>query len=272
LGIYGKCANNPLAPAGRQNVPDQDESDQFFHFRPAMNTRGIMKEFRARLMEMADAERAVQEKRYLKSPHEFIGVSKPKMTRMAREFFKQNKNADIDEVVALCDALWRRPTHEEKSVGLAIAEEYAGRLEPRHLDVVERWIRECVGWAHLDDTAVSIVGRMLLQHPELYDRVVSWSDSEILWRRRASLIAHILPLRADVARLDLFLPTCEKLLHEKEFFIRKAIGWSLREMAKRRPGEVYAFCMKVRGRASGLTLREACKRLDEKQRKEVLGK
>ena len=237
-----------------------------------MNLLKTIQGFRARLEEMADPPRAVQEKRYLKSPHEFLGVSKPRITRLAKEYFKANRSTGIDETLALCDALWRKPTHEEKSLGLAIAEEYADRFEPRHLDVIEGWIRECVGWAHLDDIAVSIVGAMLLRHPMLYGRVASWSDSESMWQRRASLIAHILPLRNGAGRLDLFLPTCEKLLHEKDFFIRKAIGWSLREMSKRQPGAVYAFCLKIRDRASGLTLREASKRLDEKKRKAILKK
>ena len=70
----------------------------------------------------------------------------------------------------------------------------------------------------------------------------------------------------------LFFEFAEKMLSEKEFFIRKAIGWGLREMAKANPGEAFDFLMKVKHKASGLTLREGSKRLPEKMKKTITGK
>lgn len=60
------------------------------------------------------------------------------------------------------------------------------------------------------------------------------------------------------------------MLHEKEFFIRKAIGWCLREISKANPEEAFDFLMKIKDRASGLTLREGSRRLPEKYRKKIL--
>ena len=90
--------------------------------------------------------------------------------------------------------------------------------------------------------------------------------------RRASLISQILLFRYGKGNSKLFFDFAGKMIGEKEFFIRKAIGWGLREMAKANPDEAFDFLMKVKNKASGLTLRESSKRLPEKMKKAITGK
>lgn len=234
------------------------------------NVTSLLRAFRAQLKEGADPERAVQEKRYLKSPHPFFGVAVLKIRAIAKAFHRNNRDARPDEILDLCDALWARPHHEEKSLGIFIAEAFVDGLEPRHLERIERWVRESTGWAHLDAIAGDVVGRLLLRLPNLAAQVQAWSGSDIFWQRRASVIAHIRGLRTGDADVDVFFDTCDRLLDEKEFFIRKAIGWALREMSKNDPNGVYAFLEPRRGRAARLTLREASKYLDPKRRDRLL--
>jgi 3-methyladenine DNA glycosylase AlkD len=97
--------------------------------------------------------------------------------------------------------------------------------------------------------------------------MVDWSTG--LTCRRSSLLAELIPLRSG-ADLAPFLRRADAMLEEKEFFIRKAIGWVLRETSKRRPELVFDWILSRAGRASGVTVREAVKYLAPEQRSAVL--
>ena len=82
-----------------------------------------------------------------------------------------------------------------------------------------------------------------------------------MWTRRASVLVHIVPARKGKLDDKYSWPTFEELLPEKEFFIRKAIGWTLRECSKKYPEQVADFLVRVGDRASGLTRREGARNL-----------
>ncbi len=100
-------------------------------------------------------------------------------------------------------------------------------------------------------------------------RLDAWALDPNFWVRRSALLALIQPLKRG-APFDRFAGYANSMLAEKEFFIRKAIGWVLRETSKRRPDEVYAWLLPRAPRASGVTLREAVKFLTPAQRAKVL--
>jgi 3-methyladenine DNA glycosylase AlkD len=89
----------------------------------------------------------------------------------------------------------------------------------------------------------------------------SWAKDGDLWVRRTALLAQHDALRAGAGDFGLFERIAASLLVEKEFFIRKAIGWVLREVSKKRPELVFGFIARHRSDMSGLTLREASKYL-----------
>ncbi len=234
--------------------------------------QGIIRDFKARMRRDGTKKRARVEKAYMKSPYKFYGVTKPYLGRLAKEFHAEFPDADVDVVVAESDGLWNSDYHEQKMLAVEILHTYASRLEPKHLDTIERWVEECTGWAHHDEIATHLVGALLINYPELYERVRGWSRSDVMWMRRASLVSHIIPFRAGKGKKRMLTSTCRRLIDEKEFFIRKAIGWTLREASKKEPKMVFDFLMSVKDRASGLTLREGSKRLPESQRKRILAK
>jgi 3-methyladenine DNA glycosylase AlkD len=96
-----------------------------------------------------------------------------------------------------------------------------------------------------------------------------WAADDDFWLRRAALLAWLRPLR-DGAPLDRFLTYADRMLDEREFFIRKAIGWVLREVGKRRPDEVSHWLAPRTHRASGVTMREATKRLPVAERERLM--
>ena len=96
-----------------------------------------------------------------------------------------------------------------------------------------------------------------------------WAADPYVWVRRAGLLGFIRPLRTgvDFAR---FARKADALLDDGDFFIRKAIGWVLREAGKTRPDEVAAWLTARASRASGITMREAVKYLGDERRRGVL--
>jgi 3-methyladenine DNA glycosylase AlkD len=113
-----------------------------------------------------------------------------------------------------------------------------------------------------------VTGALLVAHPEAAEAIDAWASDEDFWVRRSVLLSQLEPLKAG-ASLERFGRHADAMLDEKEFFIRKAIGWVLRDHAKRRPDEVFEWLRPREARASGVTMRDAVKYLSPAQRDAV---
>jgi 3-methyladenine DNA glycosylase AlkD len=210
---------------------------------------------------LGSVERAEGEKRYLKSDLEFIGASWPQISAVIGTFREDLAALDRAQVLELAEALWARPIHERRAVAAAILGARARLLTPGDMPFLERLIRESRTWALVDELAEHPLGNLLSRHPgEVASVLRRWSTDPDFWVRRASLLAWLRPLR-DGASPERFLACADAMLDEREFFIRKAIGWILRELGKRRPDVVLAWLAPRTARASGVTMREAVKYL-----------
>jgi 3-methyladenine DNA glycosylase AlkD len=146
----------------------------------------------------------------------------------------------------------------------------SGVLEPRDVTHIEAMLRTSHTWAYVDSLAVDVAGAIVTRFPESAAVLDRWAVDSDFWLRRSAMLALLKPLRAGAGDLDRFLRYADAMLEEKEFFIRKAIGWVLREVGKKRPAEVRAFLEPRLGRASGVTVREAVRRLPEADRDALL--
>lgn len=169
---------------------------------------------------------------------------------------------DIDDVFALGDALWQREVFELRSFAVMLLIQRVKELEPRHLEPIERLLRNSHTWALVDDIAPRLVGPMLLEHPGKVGRVLDrWATDDDFWIRRAALLSMLLPFRRGEGDWPRFIRYADPLLDDREFFIRKAIGWILREAGTRTPDPVVDFIKPRAERLSGLTFREATRKL-----------
>jgi 3-methyladenine DNA glycosylase AlkD len=219
---------------------------------------------------VSDPERAVQEKRYLKSEFAHMGVSVPALRRVAKDFAAKRPEIPHGELLQLVDALWSEPVHEPRMAAVELLDLYGSLLEPEDLSVIERLIRESKTWALVDGLAVNVAGRLVERFPELGAVLDRWAQDEDFWLRRSALLAQLVPLRRGEGDFARFGRYADAMLGEREFFIRKAIGWVLRETGKKRPELVYAWLRPRADRASGVTVREAVKYLPAKKREEML--
>jgi 3-methyladenine DNA glycosylase AlkD len=227
-------------------------------------------EIEARLRALGTPERAAREQRYLKSSLDFLGATVWQIRAEVKAYLADANRLDHDALLALVDALWAEPVHERRMAATVLLELRSGLLDASDLPVVERLIRESLTWALVDGLAADVVSDILDRDTGRTITVLDrWAADDDFWLRRSALLAWLRPLR-DGAPLDRFLTYADRMLDEREFFIRKAIGWVLREVGKRRPDEVSHWLAPRTHRASGVTMREATKRLPVADRERLM--
>lgn len=229
-------------------------------------------EIAAAIAQAADPRRAGQEKRYLKSSLDHLGTGIPPLRRAVGSFLRAHPALTRDDVVALVEALWREPVHELRTAAVEVLADRGHLLEARDLGLVERLVRASGTWALVDGLAAVVAADLVERFPALTSELDRWSSDADFWVRRSALLALLRPLRRGEGDWDRFAAYADAMLEEREFFIRKAIGWVLRETGRKRPGLVYDWLEPRAGRASGVTLREAVKPLPPEQRERILGR
>jgi len=223
-------------------------------------------EIDAELRARGSAERATRERAFLKSDLDHYGVSVPAVSEVAREVARRRPPLGREELLALVEALWQGTVYERRRAAVGLLELCTDRLQPSDLGTIERLIRESRTWALVDELAAVVVGALLKRSPEVGVALDRWAVDRDFWIRRSSLLALLIPLRKGGGDFERFARYADPMLEEKEFFIRKAIGWVLRDTARKRPDLVYEWLLPRAARASGVTLREAVKPLSPEQR------
>jgi 3-methyladenine DNA glycosylase AlkD len=233
-----------------------------------VNVEQEAEDLRAALEAQADPERAAGAQAYLKSALSFYGVRVPDIRKIAQAWLKAHRSAPIDTVDALAAHLWGSEWHEERSLAVMLLQYRGADLSADRLPLIERMMAEANTWAHLDEIAVRLVGALIDNDPSTLDRLPVWAESGNFWVRRAAVLAQLPQFRRGAGDLDLFsrivIPMFaegEGWSKEERFFIRKGIGWALREIGKQRPEWVADFAAAHRAAMSGLTFREATRNL-----------
>lgn len=226
-----------------------------------MKIHDLVDEFRRSFQAQGTEERARFEKKYLKSDLEFLGVPVPVIRKTAKAFKRRHKDLALSEVMSVVDALWLTDTHELRTLAIAILDGFSDLLDSGHLETVEELLRQSNTWAHVDWLSTKLAGTLVERYPELEKVLKRWSKDGNFWIRRAAMLALHDPLRAGAGNFGLFESFAADMVEEKEFFIRKAIGWILREVSKKRPQLTYGFLDRHIEKVSGLTLREGSKYL-----------
>src|SRR5262245_58536165 len=214
----------------------------------------------AELGRRADPAKAPAMQRYMKSAMPFLGVQTPTLRRVCRDVFARHP---LEEFAVWRDtvlALWRGATHREHryaAVELASARRYAAWQTMRTLPMYEEMIVTGAWWDFVDALAHRL-GDVLRREPvAARARLRLWARSPDLWKRRAAILSQ-LGFARDTNLT--FLHACiAPSMQSDEFFLRKAIGWALRDLAGGYPATVVRYVKRWEHRLSPLTRREALK-------------
>jgi 3-methyladenine DNA glycosylase AlkD len=219
------------------------------------------------LRAVARPHRAEGEKAYLKSDLVFYGVIVPDYRRIAAEYASARPTLDRGDLKAVAVAAFKTDVFDLRSVALALLDRRRALLEARDLPWLLDLVEASKTWAHVDWLAVTVIGDVVGRYPASLRWLPIWAKQKNFWVRRTAILAQLPQLKRGAGDWPLFTRIAAGMLHEKEFFIRKSIGWVLREVSKKHPKPVYDFIRSHRDEMSGLTLREGAKYLSDAQRK-----
>src|SRR4029077_7507291 len=183
----------------------------------------------AELTSHRNAARAAAEKAYLKSDLEFLGVGLPAMRQIVRAVTRQHGGLDRRRLGALVSILLETPRFERRMVAVLLLEAFEPLLRPVDIALLERLIRQSKTWAFVDELAIVITGPLVERSPELLRILDRWAHDDDFWVRRSAMLALLRPLRRGGGDFRRFARYADRMLEDREFFIRKSIGWVLRE-------------------------------------------
>jgi len=226
----------------------------------------------AALEPLRDPERAVQEKRYLKSTLTFMGVGTPALRGAVKDMLQDNPGLERHEILALAYALWAPGVHELRAVAMLLLEARVACLEREDLAVIERLIRESASWAYVDALAVHVAGRLVTRFPSSSRRWTGGPQTPTFgcagppcwrcWSRCA--VAAVTSLASPAT------PTpCSP--RRSSSFGRRSAGCFARSARSGQSSWWISSSPRLR-RVSGLTLREAVKHLPPAQQTALHGR
>ena len=167
---------------------------------------------------------------------EYLGARVPEVRQTTKAALRAHPVTERQELVALAERLWDAGIYDMRLAAIDALRIHLKLLAAGDLRALERFVREAQTWALLDTLSISVLAPMVERYPELVATLARYADS---------------------------------MLEEREFFIRKAIGWVLREVSKKGPELVAEWLTPRTGRCSGVTFREAVKYLDPDDRERL---
>lgn len=228
--------------------------------RPDPVNSEVLSAVRRALRERADPVRGAGAQAYMKSTMPCLGVRVPEVRRIAAAAVAGTPFASAGQLRATVLGLWRNAAAREEryaAIDLTGAPLAAGDM--LMLPVYEEMIRSGAWWDFVDPVAMRLCGLLQANREEMSAVLVRWSSDPDFWIRRAAILSQ---LKAKAATDTVLLSqVLETNMADPEFFIRKAIGWALREYSKTAPEWVAAFVAEHAATLSSLSRREAVRRL-----------
>lgn len=210
----------------------------------------------------ADPVIAAGAKAYMRNISEFYGIPSPLRNTILKSFIDKNGLPPDEDMERLVYYAWNQPQREWQYTMMQLVEKSLKRAEPAILQLAEWMIIHKSWWDTVDFVAPNIAGYLFKKYPDTRTAYIEkWITSGNLWLQRSCLL-HQLRYHASTDQ-DLLFGLCERLAAHPDFFIRKAIGWSLRQHSKSSPEAVVTFVNNHP--LSPLSRKEALKIIDRKK-------
>jgi 3-methyladenine DNA glycosylase AlkD len=224
----------------------------------------IVDALRAALAESSDPVAARSMQKYMKSAMPFRGVAKPARRKLLRVTVAAHPLAGAAELRAAATELWAGAEYREErylALSLLALPKHAKLLDPSWIPLLREWVVSGAWWDFTDEIASRRIGPLLRAHPaELTPTLKGWADDPDLWLRRTAVICQL--GSGPATDIDLLTAAIEANATDPDFFLRKGIGWALRQHARTDPEWVREFVAE-HPQLSPLTRREALKHLGE---------
>ncbi|MDQ3073589.1 MAG: DNA alkylation repair protein [Bacteroidota bacterium] len=191
----------------------------------------------------ANAETALWSENYMRGQFHFYGLSSPVRRELQKQFFKEfglPSRANLEDIVR---DLWQRPHREYQYFGMELLGKFVKHLRRNDILFFEELITHKSWWDTIDYIAPNLVGAWFREFPKQGNEYIDkWLSGDNIWLKRTAIIFQLKYKKNTDT--ELLFRIINKLAEEREFFIRKAIGWSLREYSKADPEAVVRFVEK----------------------------
>ena len=188
----------------------------------------------------ADPIQAVPMKKYMRDQFEYLGIKTPKNVALQKAFYKEYGLPKLLELDEILRDLWSLPEREFQYVAMGLLGKFENQIPEKFIGTVEYLIVTKSWWDTVDTIASHTVGTHFKRFPKIRERYLKkWRESKNLWLRR-TVILFQLGYKKETD-FELLLEIITENLGSDEFFINKAIGWSLRQYARIDPKAVTKF-------------------------------
>jgi len=256
-------------------------------YNQAVKINKFIQDYEKFLKENFDPVRAEKEKAYLYSDLKHYGIPSKDKKDFLKRYKSEIKSLSKKQALSLVKLLWSKSSFEEKGAALHVLELHEDKLNISDMPLIEMMMRESKGWALLDSLIIPLMPGLLEKDKRIYKYLKKWIRDNNFWVRRSALLAQLLLFRKGAGgKRELFFDMAVSQFDESwidniykgaeekkraKFFMRKAIGWSLREMSQKNPKTVYDFLKKNKDKMSGLSFREGSRKLPEFLKEKLSG-
>ena len=208
----------------------------------------------------ADPSQAAPMKKYMRDQFEYLGIKTPQSITLQKEFYGEHGLPEITDLDPILRDLWTLPQREFQYVAVGLLGKCEEEIPAKFIKTIEYLIVTKSWWDTVDSLAGGIVGFHFKRFPNVREKYLTkWRSSENFWLKRTTILFQLgYNKETD---FDLLCEIIRENLGSKEFFINKAIGWSLRQYARIDPKAVKKFVMTTK-ELNPLSRREAMKHLE----------
>lgn len=185
-----------------------------------------------RLSSQANPEAAAPMAAYMREQFPFLGLKNPERVALTRAFLAEHGlPAGEEELLLVAEELWALPQREYAYTAMLLLEKRLRQAGPERMPVLEKLITTKSWWDTVDMLAGKLAGSLFARYPALIEAYIpKWAASDDMWLNRSALLFQLhYKERTD---RELLFDLIRRFARHEDFFIRKAIGWALREYSK----------------------------------------
>ena len=185
-------------------------------------------------------EQAKKMAAYMKNKFPFLGVPSPLRNELNKSLFQELGQVDLINLEPLVLKLWALPEREYQYLAINLISKLKNKLTPSHLEFILELIVDKSWWDTIDALAPNFIGSILGNYPDLQEEYIPiWTKSENIWINRTAILFQL--KYKNETNFNLLTHIIDTLKHKNEFFVKKAIGWALREYSKTEPKLVESY-------------------------------
>jgi len=227
-----------------------------------MSLENYINELTRLFKENTHDENAVHMAHYMKGHFPFFGIKSNLRRDLHKEWWRGHSIHSENELQSIIAALWALDKREYQYVGLDLGKQYKKYFTLASIPFIQKLITTKSWWDTVDTIASHMAGTIVFNYPEAVLIMDEWIDHKNMWIRRTAILHQLnFKDRTDLKRL---FDYCKKRMNEPDLFIRKAIGWALRQYSYVDASAVIQFVKTYKSELSPLSKSEALKALKRK--------